>query len=381
MFVYEAHERVSSPHDYSHEYILYINPSKSKLKHLVKNRIAVRGLVLDDSRTFIVADAAECDHDMMRHNLVFDLGYKETIVDESTELFVTDINSKEGSYYTDSISISDMNVYYRGIDMGGKPLSDLIRSNTGLHAGLGQMNESEKKAFVHLIMEEELMEASLGNRITAIAASLGLLMSSMVAPLRVVTRSPSVAAVEAVDAPIVIDPATFERWMTTQSHDEKEYESMNPDAYDVEALIQTDDFIYLSLTIWGEARSTGEIGMRAVGHVIVNRANIGVQMYGGETIRGVATKDRQFSCWNDDDPNRDKMLNIDSIIPESPDGVAWKVAQAVAVQILTGRSEDPTNGATMYHTARINPYWADDERTEEVSRIAGHVFYIDTKWT
>ena len=386
MFVFEGTERVSSPYDHNKEYILYINPSRSKVKHLAKTKIAVRGLVLGDGRTFVAVDGSKCDHDMMRQNLTDDLGYDEAIVRDSYELFITDINSQEGSYYTDKVVIGDMNVFYRGVESGGMEFNQLLKINFGVKAAFGTLSESETKELINLILEDELMEASIGKQITAIAMSLGLVLSSVVAPFRAVTSNSS--ATQAVqqaaseDQPIVIDPETFERWMTEPSHDELEHKSMQDaqDEYDFNAMVQSEDFIYLALTMWGEARSHGELGMRAVGHVIVNRVAVNANMYGGNTIRGVTLRDRQFSCWNEGDPNRDRMLNIENVDPATPDGQAWKLSQAIAIQILTGNSEDPTGGALMYHASRVTPFWVEDDRNVEVARIADHIFYVDRRW-
>lgn len=386
MFVFEGSEKVSSPYDYNKEYILFINPSKSKVKHLVKTLIAVRGLVLGDGRTFVVADGSKCDHEMMRQNLTDDLGYDEEAVRDSYELFITRIDSEEGSYYTDKVVIGDMNVFYRGIESGGMEFNQLLKINFGMKAAFGTLSESDKKQLINMLLEDDLMEASLGKQITAIAMSLGLVLSSVVAPYRAVTSSSSATqAVEqatSVDQPIVIDPETFDRWMTEPSHDEREHKSMQDteNEYDFESMVQSEDFIFLALTMWGEARSHGELGMRAVGHVIVNRVAVNANMYGGNTIRGVALRDRQFSCWNEGDPNRDRMLNIENLNPNTPDAIAWKLAQAVAIQILTGNSEDPTGGALMYHASRVTPFWVDDDRNVEVARIADHIFYVDRRW-
>ncbi|MBX9746059.1 MAG: cell wall hydrolase, partial [Hyphomonadaceae bacterium] len=62
----------------------------------------------------------------------------------------------------------------------------------------------------------------------------------------------------------------------------------------------------LAATAWGEARSEGEHGMRAVAHVMVNR--IGPRF--GENLATVILSPRQFSVWNRNDPNRRLVLNL-----------------------------------------------------------------------
>lgn len=385
--LFEGSEKVTSPYDFSKEYIIYTNPSRSQLKHLVKNRPAIRGLVFDDGRTFVVVDAMKADHHMLKYNLVYDMGFNEDAVEDAYEIFFTNLVSKEGEEYDVKTKLGDMYVFCRSVQLGGMPLKRLIRSNIGLAVALGDLVESQRQQYFDMLMEQELLEATLGQRIAAIAASVGL-MTAHAAPLASLARGGSAREAVSNQTNIVIDPETFERWMTEPSHDQREHSSMQRDReaqqaqeeYEMNALMQTEDFLYLSLTMWGEARSHGEMGMRAVGHVIMNRVAVDANMFGGNTISGVALKDRQFSCWNQGDPNRERMLNIDRINPETPDGRAWQLAQAIAVQILMGNSEDPTSGATMYHAARVNPFWANDDRNQEVARIADHIFYVDTRW-
>jgi len=378
--IIESIERVSNPYDYSKEYLLYINPTRRKFSHLVNNKIAIRGLVLTDGQTVVFGDAAECEHDAMKENLIYDLGFNEAHVENSYELLITNIGSKEDSSYNTSVTIDDFKIYYRDAELGGTPFDDLVRMNFGLRSVLGKLSENEKQLYVQNILEQDLMEASVKQRITAIAASIGLAASHAV-PLTMVSSGDT--RVQQIDTPIVIDPDTFERWMTTQSHDEIEYKSMEAaeEQYDFDELLETDDFLYLALTMWGEARSHGETGMRAVGHVIVNRAIVGANMWGGSEIRNVATHPYQFSCWNQNDPNRERMLNVHRLVPQSPDGQAWKLAQAIAVQILTGNSNDPTHGATMYHTTEVQPSWSRSSRHRQVANVANHVFYVDTRWS
>ncbi len=136
--------------------------------------------------------------------------------------------------------------------------------------------------------------------------------------------------------------------------------------------IQNEDLAYLALTIWAEARGEGETGMRAVGHVIKNRADSGRTRAFGSGIRGVVTKSRQFSCWNSGDPNRNRMQRV-THLPEGRDKQMWELAQQIAGEILHGESEDPTNSAVFYHTRSVSPRWASNVR--QVATIGSHIFY------
>lgn len=121
----------------------------------------------------------------------------------------------------------------------------------------------------------------------------------------------------------------------------------------------------LARTLWGEARGEGRVGMEAVASVILNRA--ASPGWWGDDIESVCLKNRQFSCWNADDPNRQKLLDV----TDKDD--AFKQAQSVAWLAIDGSLPDITNGATHYHTRDIVPYWA---RARQPCAIIGkHLFY------
>ena len=158
------------------------------------------------------------------------------------------------------------------------------------------------------------------------------------------------------------------------------------------------DIKLLALTIWGEARNQGHVGMEAIGHVIMNRINHHEKKY-GEDLQSVVLNPHQFSCWSDADQNKEKiqrMSLIDQAIQnqEAPNGVdydewfselkktpdwtdyqAWIQAYKIAENILKGRSSDPTHGATMYHTVSSNPKWT--HKVRPTVQIGSHIFYKD----
>jgi N-acetylmuramoyl-L-alanine amidase len=127
----------------------------------------------------------------------------------------------------------------------------------------------------------------------------------------------------------------------------------------------------LAATVWGEARSESEDGMRAVAHVMVNR--IGSRF--GEDLATVILSPKQFSVWNRGDPNRRIVQNL----ARDPSGVAtdpeWAMAERVAREVLSGQSVDPTGGALFYHTRAVRPRWARVGQGRQV--IGQHVFYAD----
>lgn len=122
----------------------------------------------------------------------------------------------------------------------------------------------------------------------------------------------------------------------------------------------------LARTLWGEARSEGEAGMRAVAAVIINRrARDGIERI--RSVREICLAAYQFSCWNVGDPNRIKVLTVDE------SDAAFRLALTIAAEALSGTMVDPTSGATHYHAAHIRPYWSRDRLPS--ARIGRHVFY------
>lgn len=122
----------------------------------------------------------------------------------------------------------------------------------------------------------------------------------------------------------------------------------------------------LARTLWGEARGEGSIGMQAVAAVVRNRLAVSKQrgkFWWGNSIIEICQKPYQFSCWNRDDLNYRKVLNVDT-----RDRIFAK-----ALDIARACMPDPTNGATHYHAAGIYPLWARNQ--QPTNTIGHHIFY------
>lgn len=136
-------------------------------------------------------------------------------------------------------------------------------------------------------------------------------------------------------------------------------------------VLDEDEVRLLAATVWGEARSEGEDGMRAVAHVMRNR--IGPRF--GEDLATVILSPKQFSVWNRNDPNRRTVMNL----ARDPSSVAtdpeWLVADRIAREVLSGQSLDPTGGALFYHARAVRPRWARIGQGRQV--IGQHIFYVD----
>lgn len=136
-------------------------------------------------------------------------------------------------------------------------------------------------------------------------------------------------------------------------------------------VLDEEDVRLLAATVWGEARSEGEDGMRAVAHVMVNR--VGDRF--GEDIATVILSPKQFSVWNRSDPNRRIVQNLARNPASIATDTEWAVADRVAREVLSGQSVDPTGGALFYHTRGVRPRWARVGQGRQV--IGQHIFYSD----
>lgn len=121
----------------------------------------------------------------------------------------------------------------------------------------------------------------------------------------------------------------------------------------------------LALNIYHEARGEPFEGKLAVGHVVLNRVAdrsfpnsiCEVVMDGQEHLRNKC----QFSWW------------CDGRSDKAEDGSAWNESLEIAGRILSGRSEDPTEGALWYHAETVKPAWQRDFTL--VGQIGRHIFY------
>lgn len=126
----------------------------------------------------------------------------------------------------------------------------------------------------------------------------------------------------------------------------------------------------LARTIYGEAR--GEYGnceggicsLIAVGNVVMNRVK--AKTWFGNSIQDVCYKPKQFSCWNDGDPNLPLLQGkiIDPI---------FDICTEVASKVASDEWPDITKGSDHYHTVSISPDWAAGQKPKV--RIAKHLFY------
>ncbi|WP_422930155.1 cell wall hydrolase [Singulisphaera sp. PoT] len=128
------------------------------------------------------------------------------------------------------------------------------------------------------------------------------------------------------------------------------------------------DVDVLARTLFGEARGESRIGMIAVANVVMNR--VAARRWWGRTVPEVCQKPYQFSCWNQNDPNRAVILAVNASHP------IFAQALAIAADAVAGTLADVTNGAVAYYARGTpQPKWAAGHIA--CAEIGHHIFFDD----
>ncbi len=126
----------------------------------------------------------------------------------------------------------------------------------------------------------------------------------------------------------------------------------------------------LARTIYGEARGELVRGQEAVAAVIMNRVGRAEERgvyWWGNTVIEVCRRPWQFSCWNENDPNRAKVESVG--LDNRAFAPCLRIARRAANKVL----KDPTGGATHYHVKGVRPPWAIGRKPS--AEIGNHLFY------
>lgn len=128
-----------------------------------------------------------------------------------------------------------------------------------------------------------------------------------------------------------------------------------------------------TITIWQESRSEPYEGKVGVGEVIRNRMKFGKYMSDG-TVVGTVLKAKQFSGWNDTDPNRIKSVRIDDTDPIVTECLkAWRESE----------TSNRVKGALYYmnvelvkswNRGELPKWWFTDACAEGEVKIGDHTF-------
>ena len=123
------------------------------------------------------------------------------------------------------------------------------------------------------------------------------------------------------------------------------------------------DMEIMAKTIFGEARGETREGQVAVACCILNRFK-SKKWFSAKTIAGVCQKPWQFSCWNKNDPNAQKIANL-----------SYSVYSKYFPIIKDAVRCDITNGATHYYAPKVVkcPKWAEGK--EPCAEIGHHLFF------
>jgi spore germination cell wall hydrolase CwlJ-like protein len=116
----------------------------------------------------------------------------------------------------------------------------------------------------------------------------------------------------------------------------------------------------LAMALFGEARGVPKQTRQGIGHVIINRAlNPG---WWGHSLKEVILKPWQFSCFNQNDPNRQKLRDPLRYEPSE----VWRNCCEDAMEVFERLNQpnlpDPVMGANHYYDTSIPPpNWADED--------------------
>lgn len=114
------------------------------------------------------------------------------------------------------------------------------------------------------------------------------------------------------------------------------------------------DYDLCARTLWGEARGQHAKEQYAIAHIIYNRVK--KRHRKAKTVSDVILSRAQFSAWNKDDPNYERMTR-----PSLETSWRYKRFAITCAIVLNGRmlgDPDPTGGALFYTHGSIVPYWS-----------------------
>jgi len=108
----------------------------------------------------------------------------------------------------------------------------------------------------------------------------------------------------------------------------------------------------LARTLLGEAKANDTESAIAIAHVVLNRM---AYPNWPNTISEVCLQPWQFSCWNQNDPNRGRIMAA-----TAKKDKWFKECLQIADDVIgdVPDNSDPTHRATHYHTPAVHPSWA-----------------------
>ncbi|MCP4379836.1 MAG: hypothetical protein GY798_00135 [Hyphomicrobiales bacterium] len=128
------------------------------------------------------------------------------------------------------------------------------------------------------------------------------------------------------------------------------------------------EILTLARTLYGEARGEPTEGIEAVANVILNRVRSNRYP---NTVAKVCLQRLQFSCWNDNDPNKKIIARL-----KPGDSAVFDKVLGIAKRAVLGGLPNTVVGALHYHAKQINPSWVKNSPAATlVARIGAHLFW------
>jgi len=125
------------------------------------------------------------------------------------------------------------------------------------------------------------------------------------------------------------------------------------------------DIDTLARTLMGEAKPNDMTSATAIACVIMNRVHF---PNWPDSAGEVCLQSWQFSCWNENDPNRARIMAIGA-------SSKWfRECTQIAADAVNGKIDDFTIGATHYHMPSVSPKWA---RKKVPCYRHTHMYYND----
>jgi len=127
----------------------------------------------------------------------------------------------------------------------------------------------------------------------------------------------------------------------------------------------------LAMTLYGEARGAPYKAKLGMARVMMNRVKDGRF---GSSIEDVVTKPKQFSCYNDGDPNLDEILIVADDFEKAFDiNIYLRDCYNAAMTVLSGKDDTPVKESLYYHTDKVNPKWNKKLKLE--AKIGNTLFW------
>lgn len=147
---------------------------------------------------------------------------------------------------------------------------------------------------------------------------------------------------------------------------------------------KTDNFktdserVLMARMLYGEARNCSNTEKVAIAYTAVNRAH-DKKAWNGKTVKEAILKPWQYSCFNNNDPNKKQLKNPEAYSPK-----AFYRCLNIAKGVLSGKIIDPAKATHYYNpnAVKTKPNWA--YTSKKIGRIrtetgkSKHVYYRES---